>query len=115
LKKKKLDTGESKMKKILLILLFLLMINDVVTTNIIIGQGGIELNFLMRPIVENTMLHIVIKIIAVVFILFLSKKIIGWISKTNNSLPRYVSYNLTIIALMGWFAFVGAFNLMSLL
>lgn len=95
--------------------LFLLMINDVVTTNIIIGQGGMELNFLMRPIVENTFLHIAVKIIAVVSIIYLSKKIIEWIKKTNNSVPRYVSCNFAIIALIGWFAFVNIFNFMSLL
>lgn len=93
------------------------MIGDIVTTDLIVNRfGGIEYNFLMKNIVDNIILHIFIKFLAIIILILLINKIIEWIKKTNNySIPSYVSIDLSIITICVWFLGVNIFNLMSIL
>lgn len=107
--------GDS-LKKILLVILAILMFGDVATTNIILNRSGVEYNLLMEPIVSNNLIHLAIKVLAVLSIIFLANQFVKWIQKTNgHSTPKYVSTDLAIIAALIWFAGVNIFNLTSLL
>jgi hypothetical protein len=65
-----LDDGTSRQIVELLLILGTLFLLDIVTTEIILWMGGVELNPLMAGIVANPALHLGIKA-AILFLIFL--------------------------------------------
>jgi hypothetical protein len=94
-------------RQFLWITLGLLFALDIVTSTIGLQKGGIEQNPFMIPFVENPLLHLLVKIIALVFVFILiegSLKLVCKITSEQqsfwNKLSFQISYGLIILGLV---------------
>jgi len=98
---------ERNHRRILWITLGVLFIVDIITTTIGLQKGGYEQTLFMIPFVENPILHLLIKIIAFIFILGVVEGAFNFINRipfdekfSLNKLCYFISYALLILGLL---------------
>lgn len=81
-----------------------LFIGDILTTTIGINLGHDEKNSLMIPFVQNPIIFIIIKMIAIVSVIFFFE----WVIKTLKECHRY-GYTIQYILILG-FSIIALYN-----
>jgi hypothetical protein len=80
-----------------IILIYVLFVLDIVTTDMILSLGGFEVNHVMVPVVDNVFFHLLIKGFVLIFIVSVAQ----W-----SELKLKGSGLIMMLVITGWYSFV---------